>query len=40
MAQWVPLRSQLIFADDPAAIERLEKLAEVSQNAAVDLFIE
>jgi hypothetical protein len=40
MAKWVPLLWQLIFADDPADIGRLEKLAEVSQSAAVDLFIE
>lgn len=40
MVKWVPLLWQLIFADDPAEIARLETLAEVSQSAAVDLFIE
>jgi len=40
MAEWAAMLWQLIFADDPAEITRLEALLEGTQTEAVDEFIE
>ena len=40
MTDWVATLWQLIFADDPAEIARLEPLAGKTQSEAVDTFIE
>jgi len=40
MAEWAAMLWQLIFADDPAEIARLEALLEGTQTEAVDEFIE
>ena len=40
MTEWSAILWQLIFADDPAEIARLEALLEGTQTEAVDEFIE